>query len=580
MKINIRKYITIVSGTLLLSLNSCNKLIDLQPISEISDASFWKNPDQFRLAANEFYTYLRTFTDILNDGPYHVLREDLFYSTAGVNPYSSGTNAVPNADGNWTTAYTRIRSTNYLLAKAAAYPNPSDIALFVAEARFFRAYVYFTLLQQFGGVPIIDKPLTTTSPELTAPRNSRDEVVDFIIADLEAAIATLPTENNIAAGDKGRVSKGAAQAFLGRVTLYEGTWQKFRSNTARANTLLDKSVSNSGAVISSAQYELFAPAALGTTAYRYLFILENDKSNPAGIVKSANKEYVLANRYDAAQRQIRLNITQGTYDNVYWPTRKFANLFLTQKGLPIDNTASGFQGYATLRSEYAGRDNRMTNDLVMDGQRYWRGSRTLWTGDAADSTSASLNNNAKNSGYANIKWVAERKVNDNEEGYDYPVIRYAEVLLNYAEAVYERNGSISDADLDKSLNLTRTRINKTMPKLSNTFAQANGLDLRTEIRRERTVELYFEGFRRDDLIRWKTAETEMVTNLQGIKWKGTAWETRWKQSNGNSPYPLDSEGNLLLQSASGRKWDQRNYLLPLSTQQIQLNPKLEQNPGW
>jgi hypothetical protein len=104
--------------------------------------------------------------------------------------------------------------------------------------------------------------------------------------------------NAIAASDKGRVSKGAAQAFLGRVTLYEGTWQKFRGNTARANTLLDKSISSNDEVMKSTLYELFAPTALGDSAQKYMFILENQQSNPANITKAANKEYILANRYD------------------------------------------------------------------------------------------------------------------------------------------------------------------------------------------------------------------------------------------------------------------------------------------
>ena len=111
----------------------------------------------------------------------------------------------------------------------------------------------------------------------------------------------------------------------------------------------------------------------------------------------------------------------------------------------------------------------------------------------------------------------------NSEGYDYPVIRYAEVLLNYAEAVYERDDAISDDDLNISLNLVRNRINKSMPKLSNNLVTANGLNMREEIRRERTVELFNEGFRIDDLKRWKTAETEMPKDFLGIKWTGTEY---------------------------------------------------------
>jgi len=571
------KYIQALSVlSLLLLAVACNKTVDLKPINEISDASFWTNPAQFQLAANEFYTYLRTFTDIINDNPHADRRSDFMWLGAS-NSFSNGTNAVPASDGNWNTAYTRIRATNYLLDKAKSYAVQTDIAQYVSEAKFFRAYTYFDLLQMYGDVPIVDKLLTISSPELTAARDSRDKVVDFIVSDLESAIAVLPLESAIAAADKGRVSKGAAQALLSRVALYEGTWQKFRNNATRAGALLDKAIANSDAVITSAQYQLFAPAALGDSAQKYMFILENQKSNPAGIVKSANKEYILANRYDQASRQIRFNVTKTVEANIFFLTRKFVNMYLSQDGLPIEKSPL-FQGYGTTVSEFVNRDNRMRYTMLRDGQYYWSnqliGSRVTWLGDAADiANSLGKFDAVRGSGYHTQKWSAERQVNDNEEGYDYPVVRYAEVLLNYAEAKFEKDGSISDADLDKSLNLVRNRVNKTMPKLSNALVSNNGLDMRTEIRRERNIELYFEGFRVDDLKRWKTAETELPLPLDGITWTGTQFQTRWPAISGaivNGVYRLET----------ARKWADKNYLLPVPTQQIQLNPNLTQNPNW
>ena len=565
-----------MTGTMFLSIG-CNKLVDMKPLNEISDASYWTNADQFKLAANEFYTYLRGFGDILDNNPHSDRRSDILYTRDGANTFSNGTNTIPNTDGSWNSAYSRIRATNYLLSKAESYAKPAEIEKYVAEAKFFRAYLYFDLLQLFGGVPIIKAPLSPESPELQAPRNSRDEVVDFIVADLESAIAVLPLESAIATADKGRVSKGAAQAFLSRVALYEGTWQKFRNNSARANTLLDKAALNADAVITSKQYELFAPTVLGDSAQKYLFILENQQSNPANLTKSANKEYILANRYDFASRQIRINITHQLLGNVQWGVKKLMDMYLAQDGLPIEKSPL-FKGYKTTTSEYENRDNRMIYTWMQDGKYYWDnenpGARITWRGDAADiAGSRGRANIATGSGYAPQKFATERRLQDLEEGYDYPVIRYAEVLLNYAEAVFEKNGTISDADLDKSLNLVRNRINKKMPKLSNNLIQTNGLAMRTEIRRERTLELFLEGFRRDDLIRWKTAEIEMPKPIEGIVWTGTAYETRWagiKNQVINGNYRL--EGN--------RQWSEKHYLLPIPSQQIQLNPNLVQNPGW
>lgn len=583
MKKTIQKYIPLITGAIILVLAGCNKIVDLEPINEISDASYWKSPDQFKLAANEFYSYMLTFGNVIydpppggNPSPHADLRGDLVPARSS---FSNGSNTSVQTDGNWNTAFSRIRSTNYLLDRATAYPTPNDISRYVAEAKFFRAYIYFDLLQQFGGVPIVDKLLDVNSPELQGARNTRDEVVDFIVKDLEEAIAVLPLESAIAAADKGRVSKGAAQSFLGRVGLYEGTWQKFRGNSTRANALLDKSITHGNAVITSNLYQLFAPAVLGDSALKYLFILEDEKSNPASVNKSANKEYILANRYSFTQRQIRNNITHTTAGG---SCKKFADMFLCADGLPVTKSPL-FQGYAQTRSEYLNRDNRMRYTMSIDSNYYWDnenpGSRVTWLSDAADiANSAGRLNAASGTGYGIQKWRTERRLQDNEESYDYPVIRLAEVFLNYAEAVYERNGTISDADLDKSLNLVRNRVNKTMPKLSNAFVSANGLDMRTEIRRERTIELVCEGFRVDDLKRWKTAETEMPMNVLGIKWVGTRWQTRYILPGGAPPFPLDADGNIIFEG--GRKWAEKNYLLPIPTQQIQLNPNLTQNPGW
>ena len=157
---------------------------------------------------------------------------------------------------------------------------------------------------------------------------------------------------------------------------------------------------------------------------------------------------------------------------------------------------------------------------------------------------------------------------------DFPVIRYAEVLLNYAEAAFELSEGISDNDLNISLNLVRQRVNPSMPKLTNAFVASNGLNMRTEIRRERTVELFLEGFRIDDLKRWKTAETEMPQDQLGVKITGTWYESNWA----NQARSLNADGCIIMYA--GRTWAQKNYLYPLPQDQRQLNPNLGQNPGW
>jgi hypothetical protein len=603
-------HLLILTVVFSLSQYSCKKALNLSPLDQLSDAAFFKTPNDYKLFANQYYSWTKNFTTLpgVLDNPHSDTRSDLF---GGGGAFGAGTNTVPTTEpgygnaGNWTTDYSRIRATNYLLAKAASYSKPADIAQFVAEARFFRAYVYFDLLELYGGVPIVKNLLTPDSAQLYGPRSTRDSVVDLIIADLQAAIPNLPLSIATTSADYGRVTQMAAQAFLGRVALYEGTWQEFRNgNATRYNSLLDISSAASGAVIGSGQYALFGTAAsnalggnstiLGDSAQKYMFILESVKSNPAGVVKTANHEYVLATRYDNVSKVANTNITHSS--NV-GANRKFVNMYLCNDGLPVEKSPL-FQGYTTFLSEYQNRDNRMRYTLKVPYGYYWLGNanfRVDWVGGAADLKNAQ--GPLIPAGYGDQKWATERQCPDYFESEDYPVIRYAEVLLNYAEAVFERNGAITDADLDKSLNLVRLRINldNGMPKLSNAFVSANGLDMRTEIRRERTIELYNEDFRTDDIKRWHSAAIDLVSNVGGtaygnaspfvspwpvsVKWTGTQYQNGPNAYPAGSTLPKDANG-CIITDQTARQFSEKNYLLPIPAQQLSLNPQLVQNPGW
>ena len=550
--------------------------LDLDPKDQIADGNYWQEASDFKLFANQFYGWTRDFSNSVYDAPHSDKRSDLILDKSGTNVYSNGTNSIPTGDNNYTDNYNRIRRTNILLQKADSYGNQSDIEQYIGEAKFFRAYCYFELLQLYGDVIITKKPLDVTDPEMKVARNDRSEVVDFMIQDLKDAAGQLPLTSAV---ENGRVGSEGAWAFLSRVALYEGTWQKFRGNEARGKELLDVAAKAAKEVINSKNFSLYTPAILGDSAQKYMFILEDVKSNPAGLLKASNTEYIFSRRHDETLNPIGKNITKECLANAQQIAQKFAALYLCQDGLPIEKSSLYlFKVDGIIAHEYQNRDNRMLYTLCVPGGYYWsnENSRVNWTSDAADKASASIKgySPANGSGYANQKWAAERKVQTNSEGYDYPVIRYAEVLLNYAEAVYERDDAISDDDLNISLNLVRNRINKSMPKLSNNLVTANGLNMREEIRRERTVELFNEGFRIDDLKRWKTAETEMPKDFLGIKWTGTEYATKWP----NVSYAKNSDGYIILET--GRKWESKHYLYPLPTDPLQLNPNLKQNPGW
>jgi len=582
MKIRNIKYILL--GLLSMSFCSC---LNLQPQDQLGGDKMWTSVSDYKNFANNFYTWTTDFSSIYNDGsPHSDSRSDLLtYQT--VNIYSKGTNTVPTSDGNYTSDYNHIRRTNLLLQNAANYSRPEDINEYVGEAYFFRAYSYFDLLELYGNVLIIKKSIDVTDTAMNAARNDRSDVADFIIDDLNNAINDLPSNSELTSDQNGRVCKEAAEALLSRVALYEGTWQKFHNNNLdRAKKLLNISANAAKLVIDSKQFYLFgtqgSSEALGDSAQKYMFILEDEKSNPAGLQKSSNHEYILARRHDQTILPIGKNITKEVVNNVQWITRNFANMYLCSDGLPIDKSPL-FHGYNKKVSEFLNRDNRMHYTLLMPGTYYWTNSNPretwVWNTDIKPNGGNGIiyAGGGNGSGYNNQKWGTERDVESTYEGYDYPVIRYAEVLLNYAEAVYEKDGAISDADLDISLNLVRMRANQNMPKLSNSFVTANVLDMRTEIRRERTIELYQEGFRIDDLKRWGTAVQVMNQPLLGVEYAGTEYQTNWGST--IAPTQNKDENGCLIMDAN-RQWSDKDYLYPIPSDQLQLDPKLKQNPGW
>lgn len=560
--------------------------LDFSPEAQMNDDSVWSKANNFQLFANQFYGYTRdiqsgaSYQYAVSDGPHSDTRSDLI-AGANVNVYSQGTNTIPQSDGNYTTLYRQIYYTNLLLKKAASFGNKEAIAVPVAEAKFFRAYCYFELVQLYGNVILLTEPVDMDSPKMNAQRDDRSLVIDQCVKDLQDAAKDLPET----ATEAGRLTCDAANAMLSRVALYEATWQKFHTggadataNSERVTSLLNTAKTAAKAVMEGKRYKLFYSDKLGTESYRYMFILEDEKCNPAGLTTKDNTEYILARRHKATDG-VNLNITKAYLTNAVYPTRKLANMYVCQNGLPISyngTTNTMFKGYDQATSEFQNRDNRMLTTLAPRGTKVWDNTvdhcRTAW--DDSDLARAKEVGATANSGYQTHKWAVERQVADRFECMDFPVIRYAEVLLNFAEAIYELQGRISDSDLDKSLNLVRLRSNPNMVKLSNALVDNNGLSMREEIRRERTVELTFEGFRIDDLKRWATAPVEMPQDQLGVKWRGTQFETLWA----NQSRQLNSEGCIILYD--NRKWDDKLYLYPLPSDQLQLNPNIGQNPGW
>lgn len=578
-------------------LTGCEKDLDLYPKTQLSTGSFFLQEKDFKLFANLFYDYLPGFGTCGRDE-----WADITFDGTSI---SNGTYNEPNSSGLYNGCYSKIRKINDLLVAIEGVQDEElkkQISVYKGEALFFRALQYWFLYRDFGGVIIVDKPLGVEDPLLYGQRNTRKEVADFILNDLDEA---LKTEVGSLTGGKneGRITKEAILALKARVALFEGTWVKYHKTGADANAYLQQAIDASKSILDGGKFQLFDRRdVLGEDSYRYFFTLETErKTNPAGLGKEDQNEIILANKYSQDLRNRGTSWVVVAWDDLS-PTRKMMDMYLDANGLPITNPNSIFKGYlseidpVTKRGtnwEYVDRDPRIRTNHVQPFHQYWYDrpyaktfdetpEQLIGTGYFHDGWSIS-----SLTGYVPYKFCNEI---ERPIANDYPVFRLAEVMLIFAEASFEKNGAIDDAELDKSINMLRDRVG--MPHLTNAFVSANGLDMKEEIRRERTVELFMEGFRYDDLRRWKTAETEMPQAIRGIKWTGNIFEQVYEvldlkknevvtvDNRKIHKYAIDSDGFLIIEEASKRFWEPKHYLRPLPLVELEVNKNLKQNPGW
>lgn len=584
-------YIAACAG--MMGMASCqDTFLDLEPLDSKTDVVYFKTPAQFEEYSLGLYNQLLGW-----QCRYGSIWEHFDCSTdlSTYFNYSSdlgfGRIMVGTDDGYWDNCYANIRAVNMLFQKAGEYGGAQeDIAQSLGEGYFFRAYSYFWLLQRFGGVPIVKAVLDVDSPELRSARSSRYEVVDLILSDLDQAIAMLPAEANIPSDEKGRISSGGAKAFKARVLLYEASWRKY-NNTAKdfegsagpasdqVETFLDEVIALCQDVMGDAAYSLWnynTVSAMQNESSCYLFNIEDESSNPAGMGKDTNHEFIIYSVYDKDQRPSSLDL--NTTLNYMTPSRKLIDMFVCRNGLPTfynGQKNAQFQGYANPGDEFENRD--------------WRLKSYIGT-PAADTKLT-----GGNAGYYPKKFLIGRNATNKDAAANYPVLRLAEVYLMYAEAVFERYGSITDDQLNQSINKLRSRAG--VAGLTNELVSSNGLDMLTEIRRERTVELYMEGFRFDDLKRWGILEDELNESRCGMVVGENGYDTYYKKGGeavagnytpnvyvwGEESVPCADGQNhnaVVIGSKSDISVSETDYLYPIPQRQRDLNPNLVQNPGY
>lgn len=550
-----------------LTLFSCeDTFLDTPPIDQFTDDVYWTSEENIRTFSYGFYT--ANFTGYGSGFTWgnYFSGQSLNDDFAPTSP-PQFTRNVPASGGGWTFAW--VRKANVFIDRVQGTPVSDEAKThWTGIGRFFRAMEYSDLVNRFGDVPWYGNELSEADLEqLYKPRDSRTFVMDKVLEDFKYAAENV----RLTDGPKGlSVNRDVVLAFMSRIFLFEGTWQKYHANNAaKATEYLEASKWAAEQLINSGRY------SLGN--YKAVFNSLNLTGNP---------EVILFRQYEPGILTHALN----SYNNKEPQTgasKDAIESYLASDGLPI-RLSPVYQGDEGITNVMANRDPRIRETFV---------PQLRLNGIAS---------NYSTSGYATHKFLNET-IKDMPEGSsnlnptDAPIIRYGEVLINYAEASAEL-GSITQEELNKSVNVLRARPGVNMPALQ-TLGGLPGINnvayddpdrdpsvpaMIWEIRRERRIELMMEGFRYNDLRRWKKleyADTQLNPDINRGAWIRKADYPKLQSSvviENNA-----AEGYIIPASAAAsqrRLENQRVYLNPLPLDQIALyrdnGKELAQNPGW
>lgn len=554
---------------------------------------------------NGFYEYL---PDYDNAHKQNITMDNAAKNATGT--YEVGAYTT-NTSTSW--SWSSIRNVNYFLK----YNTSSNVSEPIRNnysgiARLFRAYLYFNKLVQYGAVPWIDIPLEPDSPELYKTQDSRDVIISKMIEDLDFAAVNI-TEDKITPNSN-RVNRWTALFFKSRVCLFEASFRKYHATGSKygkdylkdckitAEELYRQAADAAQEIIEKGPYRLYTgtPYANGRGSYRELFISDN----------AVSQEVMLSLALDPVLQLGEANwyYNSSTYGPHLCMTHAFAKTYLNLDGTPYNDKKG--DTYKTFAEETSGRDYRL-NQTIRGADYTCKDKEGVFVPTPANMTGHSL------TGYQFTKYVMDDiSFDGGRTNYnDVPIARYAEVLLNYAEAKAEL-GTLTDADWVKTIGALRGRAGITggldkKPTTADPYMMSiyTGVTdpVILEIRREREIELILEGLRLNDLKRWACGKLWETAAWDGIyipalntpldlNGDGTNDVFVTEDSKYSGPYKSiamytganlkvvkladDTKGGYRLNYEISRVWNDNMYIYPIPEIVIQKNPNLKQNPGW
>ena len=522
--------------------------LDKQPLDNLSTATFWKTESDAMLALTGIY-YIDEQTSPGAKQSYDLWNQDahlrLFEATTD-NGFEKDNNVTDFNNGDltstygpvlslWTNSYRKIaRCNNFLTNVDNVEMNPDNLAMIKAEAKTIRAFNYFYLAFLYGDVPLITN-LLSVSEANSVSRTSKDEVMTFVINELNEAIPDLPAERPDS--EKGRITKGGALGILGRVLLAEERWNEAASTYKQIIDLNLYSIDPN---------------------FKHLFEIVGENSSEIVLVSVRMPEV-----YSQSLHLSCLGFTWGGYHH-YSPYNELVEQFECIDGKPINESP-----LYDVDNPYKNRDPRIYDTFLFDRFSTYKGVMYVAHPDSSPSKYPDQLTRRPWSGYL-LKKFCDESYSGNPRSYggDFPMIRYAEVLLGYLEANIEAGTTITQALLDQTINQIRGRESVGMPAVTETDPEK----LTTILRRERRVELAWEGLRLYDLFRWRIAHDVLKDRFHGMKLCDA------DEAASYTKFPVDENGYYFCEETFFR--EDVDYLWPIPQNERDVNTNLTQNPGY
>ena len=565
---------------------SCSDLLDTEPYDKFTKQNYFTSETNVELFANYFYNTFTGYGSGSGDYYFNTLNDD--QASTGITKWSF--TSVPGTSGNWNTPYVEIRRANTLIAAVPGVESMSDAAKnnWIGIGRLYRAWQHYKLVRAYGDCYYVDKELDSSDEDiLYGPRQPRNDVMDKILEDLDFAV------NNITANDGSRTAfnKWVALAMKAEICLYEGCYNKYVAKDAtRANKYLTEAKNACQTIMSSGKFSLNAD-------YKGNFDDDDLSGNTEMILYKHYVQGVMGHGtidYTCGSTQVN-GMTKDAFDSYLFLDGKplaTTSMDKSDKGKIVvldDNSGYGEAPHIDITDVLAKRDPRLSAQV--DPILQFPGSGFARYGGSQSTAST---------GYGvllfdNVKYAKDNASRQSTNGNysDAPIFWYAEILLNYAEACAEL-GSLTDADLNKSINLLRDRVG--MPHLTTAVGAdpANNMGVSNiiwEVRRERRVEMmYCMNDRYFSLLRWNQLDkldTQKYPNLSRGAFVGDFKDVEvGKDSEGKPIYLLrnvdyDTDGYINCKNnGAERIYDPKYLLFPIPNDQITLNKQIGQNPGW